>query len=303
MAGQPPTTTHDRVAIVTGATSGIGVDIARSLLTQGYLVALTGRRAALGELVATSLDASHARARFFACDVSSYASQAAMFRAVHAAWGRVDVLIANAGITDKSSVYALTKEKGRGGDDADDVPAEPDLEATDVCYKGVVYGTVLAVHFMRANEARNGVRGRVVVTGSVGAFHPHPVVPEYCGAKAAVVTFVRGVAPVLKAKEGVVVNVVHPGLVSTPIIPEEMIRAVPEGCPTPMETVLKGFRVYLEDETGRTGEQMEASGTNIVYYDRPAYANGIATEGATTVWEPWFVMGHGEKSGLPGTYQ
>ncbi|KKY18212.1 putative 15-hydroxyprostaglandin dehydrogenase (nad(+)) [Diplodia seriata] len=168
---------HDRVAIVTGATSGIGVDIARSLLTRGYLVALTGRRAELGALVATSLDPSGARARFFACDVSSYASQAALFRAVHAAWGRVDVLIANAGITDKSSV------------------------------------------------------------------------------------------------------------------------------PTPMETVLKGFHVYLDDETGRTGEQMETSGTNIVYYERPAYANGIATEGATTIWEPWFVMGHGEKSGLSGTYE
>ncbi|KAL0264291.1 hypothetical protein SLS55_000238 [Diplodia seriata] len=82
-----------------------------------------------------------------------------------------------------------------------------------------------------------------------------------------------------------------------------MTRAVPEGCPTPMETVLKGFHVYLDDETGRTGEQMETSGTDIVYYERPAYANGIATQGATTIWEPWFVMGHGEKSGLPGTYE
>ncbi|KAB2575612.1 D-threitol dehydrogenase [Lasiodiplodia theobromae] len=293
--------TQDRVAIVTGATSGIGVDIARDLLSTGYKVALVGRRAELGTLVATSLDPTGAHARFFEADVASYASQASMFRAVHALWGRIDVLCANAGITDKSSVYQLTAEHGGARASADDVPPAPDLEATDVCYKGVVYGTMLAVHFMRFNSPTPG--GKIIVTGSVGAFHPHRVVPEYCGAKAAVVQFVRGVAPVLKVKDGVTINVVHPGLVQTPIIPQEMIKAVPEGCPTPVETIIKGYRVYLEDDTGRTGEQMEASGTNLVYYDPPAYANGIATEGATTVWEPWFIMGHGVETGLPNTYK
>ncbi|OJD35497.1 15-hydroxyprostaglandin dehydrogenase [Diplodia corticola] len=294
--------------------SGIGLALARTLLTPRHghtthRVALVGRRTDVGTALARSLDPSGGtRARFFAADVASYASQAAMFRAVREAFGRVDVLVANAGETDRGSVYGLLdgEEDAQEGEDGGEVvvPPEPDLGATDVCYKGVVYGVLLAARFMRGNDAgEGGVRGRVVVTGSVGAFHPHPVVPEYCGAKAAVVAFVRGVAGVMWAKHRVVVNVVHPGLVSTPIVPEEMIRAVPEGCPTPMETVLEGFRIYLEDETGRTGEQMEASGTNIVYYDRPAYANGIATEGATTVWEPWFVMGHGEESGLSGTYR
>jgi NAD(P)-dependent dehydrogenase (short-subunit alcohol dehydrogenase family) len=53
-----------------------------------------------------------------------------------------------------------------------------------------------------------------------------PVIPEYCGAKAAVINFVRTMAPVLKVKENITINAVCPGIVETPIIPPEMIAAV-----------------------------------------------------------------------------
>ena len=74
--------------------------------------------------------------------------------------------------------------------------AEPDLLCTDVDYKGVVYGTQLAIHFMRKNEKPGG---HIVATASVAAIVPHETYPEYDGAKAAVVNFVRGTARVLKS--------------------------------------------------------------------------------------------------------
>lgn len=63
------------------------------------------------------------------------------------------------------------------------IPPKPNLLCTDVDYKGVVYGTQLAIHFMRKNKVPGG---KIVATGSVAAIVPHESYPEYDGAKAAV---------------------------------------------------------------------------------------------------------------------
>tara|TARA_R110002003_G_scaffold1184_11_gene22677 strand:+ start:38830 stop:39282 length:453 start_codon:yes stop_codon:yes gene_type:complete len=75
------------------------------------------------------------------------------------------------------------------------IPPKPDLLCTDVDYKGVVYGTQLAIHFMRKNIVPGG---KIVATASVAGIVPHESYPEYDGAKAAVVNFVRATARILK---------------------------------------------------------------------------------------------------------
>lgn len=75
------------------------------------------------------------------------------------------------------------------------VPPAPNLLCTNVDYKGVVYGTQLAIHFMRKNPVRGG---KIVATASVAGIYPHESYPEYNGAKAAVINFARGVSPILK---------------------------------------------------------------------------------------------------------
>jgi NAD(P)-dependent dehydrogenase (short-subunit alcohol dehydrogenase family) len=76
------------------------------------------------------------------------------------------------------------------------LPPKPDLSTTDVDYKGVVYGTQLAVHFMRQNPTPGGA---IMATASVCGYHPIESLPEYSGAKAAVIAFARAVAPILKS--------------------------------------------------------------------------------------------------------
>ena len=196
----------------------MGVDIAKHLHAKGYKLALVGRKQAAGEAVAKEIGDENAR--FFPTTLEDYASQAAMFKAVWDTWGRIDVLCANAGIVDKSSVYIY----GWRGKSVEAIPPAPDLQCTDIDYKGVIYGTQLAIHFMRNNKPRPG--GRIVVNASIAALFPHQSYPEYCGAKAAVVQFVRGMAPMLKAKENIFINVVMPGTVQTPIVPPEMMAAV-----------------------------------------------------------------------------
>ena len=160
---------------------------------------------------------------FFQAEMSSYESQARVFREVFQLWGQIDVFIPNAAVVDKASFYLYDWQKSQENG-VDDLPPEPDLSCTDADYKGVIYGVQLARHFMKYNRPHPG--GRIVVTSSVGAVIPHPSYPEYCGAKAAVNQFVRAVAPLLKQRENIWINCVLPGIVATPIVPPEMIAAV-----------------------------------------------------------------------------
>lgn len=197
----------------------MGIDISKDLIARGWKVACLGRRKEPGdELIKTLGDNAH----FIQTDVSCYESQASAFREVHQLWGRIDALCANAGIVDKSSVYINDWRKNGKG--VDEIPPAPDLSCTDIDYKGVVYGTQLATHFMRHNKPQSG--GKIVVTGSIGSIFPHRSYPEYCGAKAAVNQFVRVMSPMLKQKDNIFINCVMPGAVPTPIVTPEMIAAV-----------------------------------------------------------------------------
>ncbi|OJJ56267.1 hypothetical protein ASPSYDRAFT_48547 [Aspergillus sydowii CBS 593.65] len=281
---------EDRVAIVVGATSGIGVDIARDLATRGWKVACVGRRRDAGEALLKTLPGDNAR--FFPADISNYEEYANVFREVHKLWGHIDALCANAGIVDTSSIYIYDwKNKS-----VDEVPPAPELNVVDINYKGIVYGTQLATHFMRHNPQPGG---RIVITGSIGGVFPHNTYPVYCGTKAAVNQFVRGIAPLLKQKENILINVVMPGMVDTPIVPPEMTAAVTPECLTPVETVLKGYQTFLQDTTGMTGQTLECSVNKLIYYQLPEHGNGYVTKRAVTVWEPLFRMMHGEDSQLP----
>jgi hypothetical protein len=79
-------------------------------------------------------------------------------------------------VDSRQMIAGMNIDRGR-------IPPKPDLLCTDVDYKGVVYGTQLAIHFMRKNK-RPG--GKIVATASVAGVVPHESYPEYDGAKAAV---------------------------------------------------------------------------------------------------------------------
>ncbi|KAL1963866.1 hypothetical protein VTN77DRAFT_7672 [Rasamsonia byssochlamydoides] len=185
----------------------------------------------------------------------------------------------------------------RRGKGVDEIPPEPNLFCTDVDYKGVIYRVVLATHFTRHNRPQPG--GKIVVTASIGGIFPHRSYPEYCGAKAAAIQFVRGVAPLLKAKENIFVNSVLPGIVSTSIVPPEMIAAVTPDCLTPVKTALDAYQLFLEDDTGMAGEVLEYSADKLIFYNLPEMGNGRVTKRAVTVWEPLFRQMYGEDSQLP----
>ncbi|KAH7035977.1 uncharacterized protein B0I36DRAFT_382577 [Microdochium trichocladiopsis] len=293
---------EQRVGIVTGASSGMGLALTRHFIGKGWKIAMFDINDKVGNELVQELGPATS---FHKVDVASYDSQAAGFLSVFEQHGRIDALLANAGIVDRSSLYIL----GHRANQVEDIPPAPDTLCTDVDFKGVLYGTQLAVHFMRHNPPALGggageaagndqVKGRIVCTASVAGIVPHPSYPEYNGAKAGVVTFIRGVAGVLKVKEQIHINCVCPGIVATSIIPPEMVAAVQPEYMTAVDTVVRGYEEFLDEKDQRFGVVVEASVDEVLEVSEGRLANGKASEPAVTVWDPLFKMLHGEGSGL-----
>lgn len=202
--------------------SGIGLALAHHLHGKGWRVAIAGRRSDVGAQKALSLDPSGETAAFEQCDVASYTAQAIMFKNVWARWGRLDLVIANAGGVDGGSWYQY-RRRGVG---VDDIPPEPDTSCTDSHLKAVMYGTTLATHFMRHNQPVPG--GKIIATSSMLGVHPCPTFPEYNAAEAGVIQWVRVNAPLLKRKENITINTVMMGPAVTPVMPGFATAFLPE---------------------------------------------------------------------------
>lgn len=264
---------------------------------RGYRVALCGRRDKEGQDIASSLDPSGDSVIFVKCDVSSYESQADMFQAVWKKWSRLDVLIANVGCVDRDSKYNL----GRRDAGLDSLPPKPDTSCTDVDFKGAVYGTTLATHFMRNNP--DGKGGKIVVTGSMIGIYPCATFPEYCAAKAAVHQWVRTIGPVLQDKENITINCVMPGGIETPAMPGFSEAFLPEHM-TLKSTLISGFDYFLDDkENIKSGQLIEMAHQDLIPWGHPGYKSGAFAKRTEQVYEPWFAMMHGERSELPGALQ
>jgi NAD(P)-dependent dehydrogenase (short-subunit alcohol dehydrogenase family) len=226
--------------------------------------------------------------------VKSYSSQANLFQSVWKKWGRLDVFIANAGGVDKSSVFNFDRRNAA----VDDLPAEPNLDCTDVDFKGTVYGTTLATHFMRNNAHGRG--GKIIVTGSMIGIYPCQTFPEYCAAKAATHQWVKTMGPILKIKENITINCVMPGGIETPAMPGFDKAFLPHQM-TLRSILIAGYDVYLDDADNiKTGETIEAAHDKLINWGHPGYKSGAFSKRTEAVFEPWFELVHGERSELPG---
>lgn len=164
---------HDRTVIVTGAGSGIGQAAATALLRDGWRVAFAGRRA---EALQAAIDAAGdpfgdigERAAALPTDVTDPASVKALFDAVVARWGRVDLLFNNAGISATMPI--------------DELPIERWKAVVDTNLNGVFYGIQQAFRVMKAQSPKGG---RIINNGSISATTPRPHSIAYTATKHAV---------------------------------------------------------------------------------------------------------------------
>ncbi|MGY1708365.1 SDR family oxidoreductase [Geodermatophilus sp. SYSU D00758] len=163
-----------RTAVVTGAGSGLGRAIARALLDDGWAVALLGRTPAALEETADGAPA----ALVLPTDVADEQHVDAAFTAVRGAWGRLDLLVNNAGTF------------GPAGE-VDEIPLADWRATVEVNLTGVFLCSRAAVRLMKAQDPPGG---RVVNNGSVSAQVPRPASVAYTATKHAVTGLTRAIA-------------------------------------------------------------------------------------------------------------
>ena len=220
-----------RTAIVTGASSGIGVTFAEALAEAGANVALAARRVdRLGE-VAERIESAGGRALPLECDVTDPAAVADMVARTVDHFGRVDVLVANAGTA------------GDAGPMPERLPHELFEETIRVNLLGVWY----CCREAGARMLERGSGSIVNVSSAAGIAGQQNFPPAYQASKAAVINLTRNLA-LSWGDRGVRVNALAPGW-----FPSEMTAGF-------IETPVYGDRIVSQNPMGRVGRAEELAG-------------------------------------------
>ncbi|MEU7402484.1 SDR family oxidoreductase [Streptomyces sp. NPDC044948] len=227
----------DKVAVVTGGSTGIGFATARAFRDEGATVFITGRRKDAVEAAAAELGAS---VTGVVCDASVPSELDAFYRIVRDRAGRIDVLVANAGVGIAAPFGEVTEE------------LIDSVFATNV--KGTIFTLQQALPLLSDSAS-------VILTGSTAATRPNPGLEVYAASKAAVRALARGWALSARA-HGFRVNVVSPGGTRTggllDLITPEMLEQAEAAVPL-----------------GRLAEPEEiAALTTFLASDASSYVNG-----------------------------
>jgi NAD(P)-dependent dehydrogenase (short-subunit alcohol dehydrogenase family) len=161
---------HNRVAVVTGAGTGIGKASALALLRDGYRVVLTGRRKEMLDQAIAEAGAAGERATAIAADVSNPESVRSLFAQVKQKFGRLDVLFNNAGVNAPGvPMEELTFEQWK--------------QVVDINLTGPFLCTQEAIRIMKDQDPRGG---RIINNGSISAHAPRPNSAPYTSTKHAI---------------------------------------------------------------------------------------------------------------------
>ncbi|MEB4616423.1 SDR family NAD(P)-dependent oxidoreductase [Leucobacter sp. M11] len=217
------------VALVTGATSGIGVEIARRLVGDGFRVAVSGRSRERGERVVDELGDA---ARFVPSDALNPGEGARLVAAVRAEFGRLDVLVNNAAI-DHTGVLTEVSE-----DEVRDTFAVNTLAPMNLL--------IAAAAAMREQGEGGSIINVTSRLASIGV----PTMGIYSASKGAMLAFTRAAAVDL-APENIRVNAVAPGMTRTPLFQEWL-----DGLPDPEA---EAARVAAAIPLGRIAEPADVA--------------------------------------------
>ncbi len=183
----------DKVVLITGASSGIGEGIARELGGAGAKVLLGARRMDRIEAIASDIRQAGGTAEAQALDVTDRRSMASFAETAMEKWGRIDVLVNNAGVMPLSPLAAGKQDEWE--------------RMVDVNIKGVLWGIGAVLPVMEAQGS-----GQIVNIGSIGALSVVPTAAVYCATKFAI----RAISDGLRQEStNIRVTCVNPGVVES----------------------------------------------------------------------------------------
>jgi NAD(P)-dependent dehydrogenase (short-subunit alcohol dehydrogenase family) len=238
-------TSSKKIALVTGANKGIGLEIARQLAAAGCAVLLGARNKALGEEAAAGLKREGADVRYLAIDLTDTAMIAAAASGVDAEFGRLDILVNNAGIADPG----------------DGPPATSSLDAIERTLRVNFIGSV-AVRQAMLPLLRNARSGRIVnVSSGLGSLtqngdpaYAHATVKYlgYSASKAALNMLTVQLAHLLR-DTAIKINSADPGYTATDLNGHRGTQTVPEGS-------AEAIRLALLPDDGPSGTYSDSKG-------------------------------------------
>jgi len=192
----------NQVAIVTGAGRNIGEAIAKLLASEGAAVAVVDLDKSRGEKVAEDILAADGKAKAYVCDVSKEQDIIDTVKAVVADFGRIDILVNNAAISDNKHILDITKEQW-------------DLTIAVTLTAPMLFGKYVAKEMIAGGHG-----GKMVNTSSTSGFFGRPRSIAYTSAKAGIVNLTRSMAIQLAA-HNIRVNCVVPNKIGSPVGKDE----------------------------------------------------------------------------------
>lgn len=194
---------EDKVCIITGAASGIGLETAKQFAKQGAILIIWDVQKEKGEEAVKMLTAMGAKAAFYEVNTASFEATELAAKQVFESFGKIDVLINNAGITRDATLAKMTTEQWQ--------------QVIDVNLTGVFNGTKSVSQYM----VQAGY-GKIINTSSVVALYGNFGQSNYVATKSALIGVTKVWAKEL-GRKGINVNAVAPGFIAT-----EMIKTVPQ---------------------------------------------------------------------------
>ena len=240
---------ENKVALVTGASRGIGRQIAISLAKEGAQVIVNyNGSAAKAEEVVNLITEAGGRAEAVQCNVSEYDKAEELMKYIIGKYGRVDILVNNAGITRDNLLMKMTEEEF-------DAVIDINLKGTFNCIK----------HLSRQMLKQKG--GRIINISSVSGVMGNAGQANDCASKAGVIGLTKSVAREL-ASRGITCNAVAPGFIETEMtdvlsdsVKEAMNAQIPMKCFGNTEDIA-GTVVFLASDAARyiTGQVINVDG-------------------------------------------
>ncbi|KZO92762.1 putative 15-hydroxyprostaglandin dehydrogenase [Calocera viscosa TUFC12733] len=250
-------TLSGKVLLLTGGANGIGAATVRLFVSLGAKVAFCDLDSVRGEALAAELGGE--KTLFVKVDVTQYSQQYAFFQRCREKFGTIDIVVANAGVTEVGDIFAPSE----------DLSKPPPMLVLDVNLKAALYTARLGLGFLRESGG-----GALVLVSSTAGFKESPGLWVYGSSKHGVYGLMRMLRPVSLSRWGIAVNTICPWMTKTALVEGIEDKWAAAGLPeNESADVAKAIAITASANNGHNGHGGHA-GAALPFNGKAVYVAG-----------------------------